>query len=148
MMWIILKDHEIRQLLRTGKCLTVRPCKENTQLLKCPYGQTGEQRWVRETFCLESNYDVAVDYDPPFDDHPTRLEKDGSGRIYWEQPHYRASGPDPKLWYEGKSDPAGKWRPPLAMPRWASRLTVENTGTRVVQENGVWGWVNNWKVVK
>ena len=81
---------------------------------QCPYGQTGDRLWVRETFsgpdCMEATaYNKAA---PP--------SKWGRGSRIW-------------YWADG-NPPGGDWtrpRPSIHMPRWASRITLEVTGVQV-----------------
>lgn len=99
----------------------------------CPYGQPGDRLWVRETFCLETNFDVesAADYPPPFNDgRPIKwTDPYEYGRV-WHQPHYAATDPCPELDI-GVEGPGCRWKPSIHMPRWASRITLEVTGVRV-----------------
>jgi hypothetical protein len=71
----------------------------------CPHGQVGDQLWVRETWC-----DV---YGAGGNEHRRKKEV-----------MYRA---------DGETDPnvVPRWTPPIHMPRWASRITLEITGVRV-----------------
>ena len=110
-------------------------------LFKFPFGQVGDRLWVRETFCLE--HQVEGDQPPPFDDgRPILYLRDGiecakEDAEIWIQPHYRATDPTPELSYYGsEEEPTVRWKPPLHMPRWASRITLEITDIRVerVQE--------------
>lgn len=92
----------------------------------CPYGQPGGRLWVRETWAVHFMYD----------DVPPRESRSGQ--------------PGDNVWYRADGDqspgscgcPAqgrrGKWRPPIYMPRWASRINLEVTGVRVerVQDIG------------
>ena len=76
--------------------------------IKCPYGQVGDQLWVRETFTL------------------TQFNK----------PVYRADAKDKDgLRWDSiePNDPQKEvlWRSPRFMFRWASRITTENTKIRV-----------------
>ena len=71
----------------------------------CPYGQSGDQLWLQETWAAPHAYDHL----------PPRLIPQGA-RI-----HYAAT-----------EDRGGLlWRPSIHMPRWASRITLEVTGVRV-----------------
>lgn len=78
--------------------------KESNSVIEraCPYGSKGERLWVRETFSQHPQFaDIA----------------------------YRADGEefedsDGFLW-------APKWKPPIHMPRSASRILLEITGVRV-----------------
>jgi hypothetical protein len=82
----------------------------------CPYGQPGDQLWVRETFALEW-----PDVDRPDDEEEFRR---------WVKPHYAATDPKPDLVNSVTERPLG-WRPSIFMPRWASRIQLEATGVRV-----------------
>ncbi len=96
----------------------------------CPY-QVGDHLWVRETFALESNFNLGS-HPPPFDDdRPIRWVEDEEHGRYWQQPHYRATDPTPELYYPDREDGTVKWTPSIHMPRWASRITLEITGVRV-----------------
>jgi len=73
----------------------------------CPYGQTGDRLWVRETW----GYDW---YD------------DGQSKA-WKRPVYRADiGAQPLD--NGEPTP---WKPSIHMPRCVSRITLAITGVRV-----------------
>ncbi len=73
--------------------------------MRCPYGQPGDQLWLREAWSAPH----------AFDHLPPRLIPQGA-RI-----HYAAT-----------EDRGGLlWRPSIHMPRWASRITLEVTGVRV-----------------
>lgn len=113
------------------------------QEIKCPYGQSGDRIWVRETFSLETNShgDLSgVEYEPPFKDgRPVKW--DGGD---WWQPHYRATDPSPELICYGdicrQCDDNGSgphWKPSIQMPRWASRITLEIVDVRVERLNDI-----------
>ena len=96
----------------------------------CPY-QVGDHLWVRETFVLESNFNLGS-YPPPFNDgRPVRWVEDQHYGKYWEQPHYRATDPTPELYYPDREDGTVKWTPSIHMPRWACRIVLELTDVRV-----------------
>lgn len=98
--------------------------------LPCPYGQTGDRLWVRESFCP----------------------------IYPQDPHYNGGWPieyDYQATYK-HGDRLGdligvkkKWTPSIHMPRRASRITLEVTGVRMerlqdisiedCKSEGAWG---------
>lgn len=98
-------------------------------LALCPYGQPGDRLWVREAFRFPASLDrrspkvvgdMALDagYSTPW--APTQYDADGARRGEW-----RGFETPPT-----ESVP-GKYRPPMFMPRWASRITLEVTGVRV-----------------
>ena len=71
--------------------------------VKCPYGQPGDQLWVRETFALTG-------------DNASPIVHSVHGGVAWRATDH------PK---------AFTWKPSIFMPRWASRITLELTGIRV-----------------
>ena len=81
---------------------------------RCPYGQAGDQLWVREAFsgphCMDSS--AGCKAVPP--------SKWGDGS---------------RIWYWADGNPTeGDWtrpRPSIHMPRWASRILLEITAVRV-----------------
>lgn len=90
----------------------------------CPYGKPGDRLWVRETWQL---------FDPDID--PISPERFGARAPYDgvddERPIrwttcYASDGPlaHPTLG-------AARWRSPIFMPRWASRITLEILRVRV-----------------
>jgi hypothetical protein len=81
----------------------------------CPYGQLGDQLWVRENFVLPHRHDG---------DSAAAL-----GSAYAVVVTFPPPGDEPRQNY-------GRIRPSIHMPRWASRLTLEITDVRVqrVQE--------------
>jgi hypothetical protein len=97
--------------------------------VRCPFGEPGQLLWVRETFCIESSMEVV--HDPPHTDgRPIRHHQDDEWGPWWEQPHYRATDPTPKLDI-GTDEPGSRWRPSIFMPRWASRILLEITAVKV-----------------
>lgn len=121
-------------------CLDPDDDDEDKQKLieACPYGVAGNRLWVRETFAVESNFNLDSEerYPPPFSDgRPIRRVEDDEFGQYWEQCHYRATDPPPYLVDTNTNDECG-WKPSIHMPRWASRITLEIVNVRVehVQE--------------
>lgn len=83
---------------------------------RCPYGQAGDQLWVREAFSGPHCMDAS----------------DGCKAVppsKW--------GDCSRIWYWADGNPTeGDWtrpRPSIHMPRWASRILLEITGVRVEQ---------------
>jgi hypothetical protein len=100
-----------------------------TKRIHCPWGKTGDQLWVRETFVLEQQ--VESDQQPPHSDgRPIKYVGEFAPDT-WLQPHYRATDAAPELGYEDREEPHCRWKPSIFMPHWASRITLEITGVRV-----------------
>lgn len=88
--------------------------------IHCPYGQIGDRLWVRETWqsgkpALPNGYGFV----------PAQKPKRGQKIIY------RADVDD---WI-----PSMTWRPPMFMPRWASRITLEIVDVRVERVQDISG---------
>lgn len=114
-------------------------------LIKCPYGQVGDQLWVRETWkpgAWRSDARVAIDYaaSPEITNtpwiHPLERADYFVVRDFFERmdAEIESSGLSPDEngfyhWEPGKSPM--KWRPSIHMPRWASRIQLEITNIRV-----------------
>ena len=78
-------------------------------IIRCPYGQPGDRLWVREAH---------------------RFDMTEGGLTIT----YRADGAVLRVQDNAEQiaeRSLGKWRPPMFMPRWASRITLEVTGVRV-----------------
>ena len=76
------------------------------QAVRCPYGAPADRLWVREAWCTSSRFDRM----PPRDIAP------GAAITYLaDGEHHRCS----------------RYRPPMFMPRWASRITLEVTAVRI-----------------
>jgi hypothetical protein len=76
----------------------------------CPYGKPGERLWLREAWRAPLAHELTPPRDIPAKT-PIVYQADGYGSL----PHFNA----------------GKLRPSMFMPRWASRITLEITGVRV-----------------
>lgn len=79
----------------------------------CPYGRAGDRLWVREAWRTVSEADKT----PPRD-------MDAAYRLWFEADAPHQPG-------------FGRYRPPMFMPRWASRITLELTGVRVERLNDI-----------
>ena len=82
--------------------------------LTSPYGQPGDRLWVREAWRVGALSDNL----PPRDINPK------TNTVFYE-----ADGNAPE-W-------VGRYRPPMFMPRWASRITLEITAVRVERLNEI-----------
>lgn len=114
-------------------------------IIYCPYGQPGDRLWVRESWRIgawdDNDGTLCIDYrDGPrkeWVDIPERADPDGDVfRRYWFQSSEDAERANLKCDEEGryKWEPGQspcRWRPSIHMPRWASRILLEITGTRV-----------------
>lgn len=69
---------------------------------QCPFGNVGDQLWVREAWAPHADMPRAAIY---------RCDAGGD--------------------YQDNVTPNFRWRPSIHMPRWASRITLEITGVRV-----------------
>jgi len=118
----IIKNVDRRNWIKTPKghpgCHVVHGLKY------CPYGEVGDQLWVREI-----HY-----YDIPLVNMKTQPENYDPRDMY-----YRANGeccqqiPECQCFDVGKP----KWRPSIFMPRWASRIQLEITDVRVELLNNI-----------
>lgn len=83
--------------------------------LRCPYGKPGERMWVRETWRPHRDPEV------------------------WTSVQFKADGAvmKPTTWTDEQgawceeNEEDKRWRNPIHMPRWASRITLEITGVKV-----------------
>lgn len=105
---------------------------------RCPYGQTGDQLWVREKWRIGS-WDDGCGFWLDYCDGPrkVRLESD----VDTAYRYIRQIADDLRCkrimptngtlyeWAPGESPL--RWRPGIHMPRWASRIALEITGVRV-----------------
>lgn len=82
----------------------------------CPYGQTGDRLWVRETFMDLLGTGVEHRPDP----------RGPLQRYAYAADHQPGSFGD-----EARKSYGLKWKPSIHMPRRASRITLEITGVRV-----------------
>lgn len=97
-----------------------------TEPLRCPYGKAGDLLWVKETHAF-----VWPEAEPPerLQDCLVEYRADTNGKVLpadW-------SDADP----EDAKENAPRWRSPLFMPRWASRITLEVTAVCVERVQGI-----------
>lgn len=90
--------------------------------IACPYGEKGDQLWVREAWNHLQEIDGNLTY---------LWNDDGTPKM---KTFYKATDPDHEdSYYDPDTDETSymKWKPSIHMPRWASRLTLEIINTRV-----------------
>lgn len=108
---------------------------ERDEVWRCPYGIPGDRLWVRELWARFEPYpNVDEEYGLPI---AWRIRKDPILLAYWRKRVVLLAdfpGRRPEECGRGASD--NKWRSPVTMPRWASRLLLEVTQIRAqrVQE--------------
>lgn len=88
----------------------------------CPYGQSGDRLWVRETWAHVFGHEESESWEQPtkyfvVDGWHKNIAATNAGPVFYEA--------------DGYDEPSWPWRPSIHMPRWASRLTLEVTGVRV-----------------
>jgi hypothetical protein len=122
---ILFSGPMVRAILDGSKTQTrrvVKPQPLSAGPVPCPYGKIGHRLWVRETHRYGVHDDLwdAVEY-----------KADGA----WMKPSGLDQSTGWKFSQECDSD-THRWRSPIFMPRWASRILLEVTDVRVerVQE--------------
>ena len=91
---------------------------------RCPFGQVGDQLWVRESFWR-------------WGDYITKTDESGERWTEWHPQDlvgYRADHPEKP---ESKDGFVARAMPSIHMPRWASRIQLEITGVRVERLQGI-----------
>jgi hypothetical protein len=114
---IVFDAEEVRAVLADRKMQMRRVVRSQPKGVgwsyrPCPYGVPGDRLWVRETWALLCGN--------PWPDLPSR-ENLATPPLNAERAYYKASF----------DRTAPRWRSPIHMPRWASRLTLEVLGVRV-----------------
>lgn len=144
---IILKSHEIIHLRDTGSVIAWRVVKpqpgtrhdgtpihfgDEGTFLTCPYGRTGEDRWVKETFVY--GYPSDCGELQMFDEDGNELPK----HVWYRSDDKLVSnlGAPMEEWLDDMGAPLENipWRSSIHMPRWASRFTVTlDVGVKRIQ---------------
>jgi hypothetical protein len=104
---------DIERVRMTESGLELRFHTDNVALIKCPFGQPGDWRWVKETW---KQYEKAVGYGEGF--HIVNF-------LAYKADETINSVIKPCEWYDGN------WRPSIHMPREASRILLEMEEIRV-----------------
>ncbi|MNX89177.1 hypothetical protein D3C86_1211820 [compost metagenome] len=90
---------------------------------ECPYGWPGDRLWVRETWAAVPNTAGCEKYGAGFDPKRSEVEQYRAGVVFDPEGYrYRAT------W---EKTHGARWRPPIHMPRKASRILLEIVSVRV-----------------
>ena len=108
-------------------------CDDSGPFWKCPYGRTGEDRWVKETFV--DGYPSDCGELQMFDEDGNELPK----HVWYRSDDKLVSnlGAPMEEWLDDMGAPLENipWRSSTHMPRWASRFTVTlDVGLKRIQE--------------
>jgi hypothetical protein len=97
-------------------------------LAACPYGQPGDELWVRETWQVFYGNDPRIEY------RAGGVGFEGDERCYATKNGMtlKQAGEE----YDGKPSKM-RWQPSIFMPRWASRITLTITEVRVQRLNEI-----------
>jgi len=125
----------------------------------CPHGQVGDRLWVREKWRFYAwHFDDGVagieysDGQRRASDLPDSVTEEQAER-WWIQcsDDCKSAGAelaaDGNYWLEDMALPT-RWRSPVTMPKWASRLTLEITEVRVQRDTNCWVWARTFKRVE
>jgi len=124
------------------RCIDVSDMPGRHYYVICPYGKPGDLLWVRETWRIVGWHDGEPLYLEYKDG--TKLEEPGDSSDYDDDKYAQfyldcsddcekaglKIGENEEYDLQGKDAPT-RWRPPIFMPRWASRITLKITNVRV-----------------
>ena len=106
---------------------------------QCPYGQVGDQLWVREAWGYHDPDGTGEDFESPAcgtsSEYMLHQENETLLNFWLRRIAYRATFKYPR--HGIGPDAPKKWRPSIHMPRWASRIQLEITKIRVERLNDI-----------
>ena len=137
----VFKESETPEINRLLACKGKHP----NQCIKTPYGGTGDRIWVRETWRYVN---WTEDGEPQIEyraDNTSRWIPDTDYSIEWGEKLadiWASLSSRENYKIDGRAADR-KWRSPLFMPRWASRITLEITDIRIeklcdISESDAW----------
>lgn len=115
----------------TGEWAWCRAERVISEHIRCPYGKPGDRLWVREAWRVGKPHDKIKP-----SDILDRVVTRGQGvTVLYEVGGWKSFGPPGRMepvYSDDQPMPAwaGKYRPSLFMPSWASRITLEITDVR------------------
>lgn len=115
------------QLGRQWVTLDQREPEAKGKVVRCRFGLPGDLLWVRETWRVSNKNDGLAPRDLPHARGMTVMFAAGGSRAHDDTGQYVNDDAYP----ESLPDWAGKLRPSIHMPRWASRITLRITDVRV-----------------
>lgn len=102
--------------------------------LRCPYGQPGDRLWVRETFDIYCGGSFTSTERQWWEGFTIDYIADGAMQNYAFLDGKPVEGTPDNIDYamiRRMSDTGNSPKPPIHMPRWASRITLQITDVRV-----------------
>ena len=97
--------------------------------MHCPFGVPGDLLWVRETWGLLRGADELITFEGAIPEFEPGAGQTVLGLV--PVPFYRADSEKPQIVSGNGLGKPWHWRPPLSMPRWASRITLAVESVRV-----------------
>jgi hypothetical protein len=117
--------------VREGGCVSAEDIADNPSYYigcgHCPYGQPGDQLWVKESYCQKVDDDGCLVYNTSGNLDPSCFYYSADP----DCPHIVCSDGDGGTKYNKDGSEASPWRSPRFMPRHASRILLEITEIRV-----------------
>jgi len=103
--------------------------------IACPYGEPGDKLWVREAWRVSRAHDLTAPANLPHERGLTVMYAAGGSRAHDDSGQYVNDDDYPT----SMPNWAGRLRPGMFMPRWASRILLEIDEIRVERLNDISG---------